>query len=81
MGQRSSSIIEDELEMIPLNSANGQVLSSGLRAHKVGPKASGMDPPSTNCHVVSPGKTKEKRENAYIYSMGSVEKSPLITYV
>ena len=78
MGQRSSSIIEDELEMIPLNSANGQVLSSGLRAHKVGPKASGMNPPSTDCHVVSPGKTTE---NAYIYSMGSVEKSPLITYV
>lgn len=74
MGQRSSSIIEDELEMIPLNNANGQVLSSGLRAHKVGPK----DPPSTDCHVVSPGKATE---NAYIYSMGSVEKSPLITYV
>ena len=77
MGQRSSSIIEDELEMIPLNNANGRVLSSGLRAHKVGPK----DPPCTDCHVrhvVSPGKTTE---NAYIYSMGSVEKSPLVTYV
>ena len=39
-GERSISRIEEEVAMIPLNNGKGQVLSSGLRAHRVGPKCS-----------------------------------------
>ena len=39
-GRQSLSIIEEEITMIPLNNGKGQMLSSGLLAHRVGPKCS-----------------------------------------
>ena len=77
-GGRSISRIEEELEMIELNDVDGQVLSSGLRAHRVGPKHSfsEVNVLTTDIPEISPGKASE---NAFITYV-STEKIP-ISYV
>ena len=76
-GARSISRIEDEVAMIPLNNIEGQVLSSGLRAHRVGPKSSGENIVITDIQDVSP----EKENITATISYGNFEKLVMGTYV